>query len=712
MHISSLKIKNYRAIKNITIDFESEISVLVGENGCGKSSVLNALEACLGKNAPKGGFSIAIGDFHIIEPPRSHKHPVVEMPPIQEKEMHIEIGFTERAEIRRHELPKLRAAGFCEKSGILNFYMEVIALAENNEVTTSFRFLHKVNDNQAEEIDLGDKKEEYLDEIRRVAPFIRIRSAALPPPKRAVAGNLNGEEASQYNSAKKSIEDLLQRAYSELLEDPNNDAAKLLIKHSSNIKQMLTSINSTLQAPGKVLDLEDIGIQQNFPGFMENDPLMASPREEKNIYDTGLIAELCADANIAEEVSAGNRASFEDCYKNHLFGKGNFSENNAADNEKKDYKEEFRKLSAALVGEDIIKAQAADMEKAQAEDMKSRLSTPVQPDTNWHKLVGLMGGVGARSLAMLAFAGQLFASDYIIHKGDTRPLISVEDPEAYLHPLMLNSVWNLIDKLGTQRLVTTNSPDLLLAIPLNGMRRMKRSRDGNITVYKVPSGEVSLNDLRRIAYHLRVRRGRAMFMRSWLLVEGETEFWILPEVARAMGLDLWQEGIEFIEFAQCGLVPLAKLANNLGIAWHLLADGDRAGKNYVEKAIPCAKEKQLGKITILQDQDIEHCFWENGYDYVFRRAAGEFIDTSNDKSGKKTREIIKRAVKRCSKPGLALLLGREMTRPGNPGIPSELEKLVYDIVNSAHHGRAQEQKANPNDYKFMMSNTKASSRRK
>lgn len=710
MHISSLKIKNYRAIKNITIDFESEISVLVGENGCGKSSVLNALEACLGKNTPRGGFTIAINDFHIIEPTNSHKHPAP--PPVQEKEMVIEIGFTERAEIRRHELPKLREAGFCDSSGILNFYMEVTAAAENKEVHTTFRFLHKIDEDTSEEIDLGDKKEEFLDEIRRVAPFIRIRSAALPPPKRAVADESGNSQDARYNTAKKTIEDLLQRAYSELLEDPNNDAAKLLKKHSKNIELMLKSINTTLQAPGKTVDLDAIAIESAFPVAMENDPLMASPREDKNSYDSGLIAELCADANVADEVSSEKMINHKSSYKANFSDNGNCYENSANENDKINYKEEFWKKSAALVGEDIIKAQAEDMEKAQAEDMQSRLSTPVQPDTNWHKFVGLMGGVGARSLAMLAFAGQLFASEYVIHKGDSRPLISVEDPEAYLHPLMLNSVWNLIDKLGTQRLVTTNNPDLLLAIPLNGMRRMKRSRDGNITVYKVPSGEVSFSDLRRIAYHLRVRRGRAMFMRSWLLVEGETEFWILPEVARAMGLDLWQEGIEFIEFAQCGLVPLAKLANHLGIAWHLLADGDRAGKNYVEKAIPCAKEKQLGKITIFQEPDIEHCFWNNGYDYVFRRAAGELIDINNDKSGKKTREIIKRAVKRCSKPGLALILGREMTRPGNPGIPSVLENLVYDIVNSARHGRAKDQKANPNDYKFMMTSTKASSRRK
>ena len=36
------------------------------------------------------------------------------------------------------------------------------------------------------------------------------------------------------------------------------------------------------------------------------------------------------------------------------------------------------------------------------------------------------------------------------------------------------------------------------------------------------------------------------------------------------------EGIRIMEFAQCGVEPLIKLADDLGIAWHLIADGDSA----------------------------------------------------------------------------------------------------------------------------------------
>ena len=35
-----------------------------------------------------------------------------------------------------------------------------------------------------------------------------------------------------------------------------------------------------------------------------------------------------------------------------------------------------------------------------------------------------------------------------------------------------------------------------------------------------------------------------------------------------------------IEFAQSGLKPLIKFARRMGIQWHVLVDGDEAGKKY------------------------------------------------------------------------------------------------------------------------------------
>ncbi|MFP1451795.1 ATP-dependent nuclease [Escherichia coli] len=64
-------------------------------------------------------------------------------------------------------------------------------------------------------------------------------------------------------------------------------------------------------------------------------------------------------------------------------------------------------------------------------------------------------------------------------------------------------------------------------------------------------------------------------------MEGETETWVINEIARQCGHHFDAEGIKVIEFAQSGLKPLVgKFARRMGIEWHVLVDGDEAGKKY------------------------------------------------------------------------------------------------------------------------------------
>jgi putative ATP-dependent endonuclease of OLD family len=258
-----------------------------------------------------------------------------------------------------------------------------------------------------------------------------------------------------------------------------------------------------------------------------------------------------------------------------------------------------------------------------------------------------------------------------------RPIIVLEDVESGLHPMTLAAAWSLLERLSTQKIITTNSGTVLAAAPLRSLRRLVRGGDGVVREWRVREGTLGRDDLRRVSYHLRARRGAACFARCWLLVEGETEFWLLPDLARLCGYDLVQEGVACVEFAQCGLRPLIKLAEALGIEWHVLVDGDAAGESYQRLAGGFVRRGDPSRrITVLDDRDIEHCFWRHGYAAVFERLAG----TSAGPGGPAPRRIIGKALDRHSKPGVAFELLAAVGAGDSPGPPAPLRRTIEACV--------------------------------
>jgi putative ATP-dependent endonuclease of the OLD family len=286
-------------------------------------------------------------------------------------------------------------------------------------------------------------------------------------------------------------------------------------------------------------------------------------------------------------------------------------------------------------------------------------------------------GTTAQKLGVLLLTAGVLQQLHAGAAPGVRPVIVIEEPEAGLHPMTLASVWGLLEGLSAQKVVTTNSGTLLSAVPIRSLRRLVRDRSGVVREWRVREGALRKDDLRKVSYHLRARRGAACFARCWLLVEGETEYWILPDLARLLGHDLVQEGIACVEFAQCGLGPLVKLARALGIEWHVLADGDRAGETYSGLARSFLRGEEASmRISTLDDRDIEHCFWRHGHAPVFERLAGPAAQAS----GASPRRVIEKAIDRHSKPGVAFELLASVAATGSVGVPPPLQRTIEACV--------------------------------
>ncbi|NCA47623.1 ATP-dependent endonuclease [Klebsiella pneumoniae] len=301
-----------------------------------------------------------------------------------------------------------------------------------------------------------------------------------------------------------------------------------------------------------------------------------------------------------------------------------------------------------------------------------------------NRMIDKPGGRSHRGILLGLFATLLQAKGTVRLDRDARPLLLIEDPETRLHPIMLSVAWHLLNLLPLQRVTTTNSGELLSLTPVEQVCRLVREST-RVSAWRLGPGGMNAEESRRIAFHIRFNRASSLFARCWLLVEGETETWVINELARQCGHHFDAEGVKVIEFAQSGLKPLIKFARRMGIQWHVLVDGDEAGEKYaatVRGLLNNDRELERDHLTSLPALDMEHFMYRQGFDDVYHRVA-----QIPDNVPMNMRRVITKAIHRSSKPDLAIEVAMEAGRRGVDAVPTLLKKMFSRVLWLAR-GRA------------------------
>ncbi|MDK6227797.1 ATP-dependent endonuclease [Klebsiella variicola] len=301
-----------------------------------------------------------------------------------------------------------------------------------------------------------------------------------------------------------------------------------------------------------------------------------------------------------------------------------------------------------------------------------------------NRMIDKPGGRSHRVILLGLFSTLLQAKGTVRLDRDARPLLLIEDPETRLHPIMLSVAWHLLNLLPLQRVTTTNSGELLSLTPVEQVCRLVRE-SSRVSAWRLGPGGMNAEDSRRIAFHIRFNRASSLFARCWLLVEGETETWVINELARQCGHHFDAEGVKVIEFAQSGLKPLIKFARRMGIQWHVLVDGDETGKKYAATVLGLLnndRELERDHLTSLPAMDMEHFMYRQGFDDVYHRVA-----QIPDNVPMNMRRVITKAIHRSSKPDLAIEVAMEAGRRGVDAVPTLLKKMFSRVLWLAR-GRA------------------------
>ncbi|MGL5759574.1 DUF2813 domain-containing protein [Plesiomonas sp.] len=669
MFLERIEIVGFRGINRLSLLLD-ENTVLIGENAWGKSSLLDALSLLL---APADTlYRFKASDFY---------HPPGEE---QAKERHLHIVFTFRELTSGHwqqaHYAPFQAAWVSprnDKLQRLHFRLEG-EWCDDRSVSTWRNFI----DEQGKPLHLGNI-EPLIHQLIRLHPVLRLRDARLvrnqkakseptPPNTQKHTDRQRTRPLSRYDRARRY---LLQRRSRQIHTD---------FIESKTVPSEGGIVNKNENAAIAAFHTDHQTDQQanNFMGDAEHaaHPFDISGELSQHIYKT-----------LSDKLT-----------------------HNLQDNPQRITNKEIREgLDAARqLLEHYFTEHSTSPTVA-----RRRRSPDLTLHNSWQSLDILRGlaqrpeNRTIRLLLLGMFASILHAKGIESLDPNAKPLLIVEDPETRLHPIMLSVAWGLLSELPLQRLTTTNSGELLSYVPVDRVCRLVR-HSSRVSAYRILPSMLSREDSRRIAFHIRLNRASSLFARCWLLVEGETEVWLLTELARLAGYHLQSEGIKIIEFAQCGLKPLIKFANAMGIEWHVLTDGDDAGKKYAATvrgflrtsssrnpftSYPAnnhefnsdkkSKNESLTSserenLTFLPVADMELYLFHAGFAHVYYQVARlpENIPLS-------PRRVIDKAIHRTSKPDMALAIVEEAERMGTESIPKLLRQMFSKVVWLAR-GRA------------------------
>lgn len=298
-------------------------------------------------------------------------------------------------------------------------------------------------------------------------------------------------------------------------------------------------------------------------------------------------------------------------------------------------------------------------------------------------------GEGTQSLSvLLLFSAYLHTRLQSNVDQNADPIISIEEPEAHLHPNAVRSVWKILKDMPGQKIVTTHSGDILSEVDLSNLRKMS-CKDGITQCTSIEDGLFTEDDLRKLNHHVRHYRGELLFARCWLLVEGETDSTVFAECAQILQMDLHQAGVRIVEYSQVDQTTLIKLADALDIKWFLVSDGDIEGKRSAKSAKKYLNARDEDQhIRILKADNMEVLLCESGYGAPYQDIVGKQqrsnIKLKPDQPGYWNK--LCKTMGKKSKPSLvrkALLLIRQKQESGASAVPTEIEEILKIVARKS-----------------------------
>ena len=239
-------------------------------------------------------------------------------------------------------------------------------------------------------------------------------------------------------------------------------------------------------------------------------------------------------------------------------------------------------------------------------------------------------GMGTRSwsslLTLKSFITLLFKKSKGNELEDKKaffPILAIEEPEAHLHPNAQKKLYNQINEIVGQKIISTHSPYIAASAELNQIRNFYKSSN-NVSCGSINIDLLNSEDERKIKRQVINTRGELFFSKAIVFFEGETEEQALPIFAQKhFGHTATEMAIDFIGVGGFGnYLPFIRVAEGLNIPWFILSDGEAKTIKGVKKTL----RKLYNKQDIELDTEPNIFIFPNGSDFEKYLLNEEFFD--------------------------------------------------------------------------------------
>ena len=505
MKIKKIMINNYRLLKSFTLELENELSLIIGKNNCGKTSLLSLLEKFFGTKSNTNNFSY--DDFN-IDFQKDLKN-IIEADSNLTMECQ-PIGISLKLFIEYNESDNL--------SNISKVMMDLDP--ENKVVVLAFQYILLDDELKKLGIDYKKFKEKQAVVLAEQSGDDTIESLQETGTKNTFYEYMKKNHKKYFNIVKKSVEyDITNKAV--------NDSNYIdLIKENISIN--------------KLVNFKTISAKRNISNNNNDKTLSTlSSRyyEKREDYEKGL-----------DEIEKFKETLSKTDYQLDKIYEQMFS----------NVIEKVRQFGGIKEGDSVIKI----ISSLQHKELLKENTTVMYEHIENQSLPENYNGLGYLNLISMIFEVELIISDFRKESAENElpsdiNLLFIEEPEAHTHPQMQYIFINNIKRIladaskGTdnkipfnlQTLITTHSSHITAESDFNDIKYFYKKETNDVITKNLKDLEKEYTDngeeqnFKFLKQYLTLHRSELFFADKAIFIEGDTERILLPAMMKKIDND-------------------------------------------------------------------------------------------------------------------------------------------------------------------------------